>query len=235
MGEIDSANIAVQEDAEEISIQEDVEEDLEERYYKYENEDEEVKFSDKFGAPPGPDLGCFGSIVMYFVNKKQKKVRKNHKSLISRNQRIKRGVGRSMKKMKERTVSMLSIASTNWKASKMHLAESMMNLPTRSRHPSKSDFKIETTRSRHVSMQDRLEMYNEEFTSPVPELQPRERKTSKVAFEAPDISQLVVPASHPSVPAPRTRKVSKMSMFEFVPEENSELKKDPNGNVESLH
>ena len=56
-------------------------------------EEGETKYSDHFGPKPG-HLGCFGLILMYFVNKKQEQIRKNQKSLISRN----RGFGKGLKK-----------------------------------------------------------------------------------------------------------------------------------------
>eukprot|EP00092_Neocalanus_flemingeri_P019327 GFUD01020933.1.p1 GENE.GFUD01020933.1~~GFUD01020933.1.p1 ORF type:complete len:242 (+),score=59.64 GFUD01020933.1:39-764(+) len=226
MVELDVAQEAAYEDAEEISIKEDCEEEMAE-YYRCDPEEEETRYSDKFGTTA--KLGCFGSIVMYFVSKKQEKVRKNHKSLITRNQGFKKELNKSVRRLKDRTVSMMSLASTNWRNSKIHLAESMTNIATRSRHNSKADQR----RSRHISVQDRLELYNEEFvpTAPVE----RVRKNSKVAFEAPTMQQVLAPASPAmekknslppamermnSLPAVRTRKVSKVSMFEFVPEEN---------------
>merc|ERR1719233_451231 len=131
-----------------------------------------------------------------------------------------------MKKLKERTMSMMSIASTNWKSSKIHLAESMTNLSMRSKHASKAE--TLPGRSRHMSMQDRLEMYNEELDmdKDCDNEQPRVRKSSKVAFEAPTQLQLDAPTTntHIQVPAARTRKVSKISMFEFVPEEQEKEK-----------
>merc|ERR1711970_638957 len=126
MGELDITGDTKIEDGdmEDISIQEEDNDG----FYRYDPDDEETKYSERFGSVPGPGLGCFGSIVMFFVHKKQKKMRKNHRSLISRNQRFKRGVNQSMKKLKERTMSMMSIAGTNWKSSRMQLAESMTNL-----------------------------------------------------------------------------------------------------------
>ena len=228
-------------DLEEISISEDFEEEPVD-YYRCDPDEEETRYSEKFRTVPGPDIGCFGAIVMYFVNKKQEKVRMNHKSLISRNQRFKRGMNRSMKKLKDRTVSMMSIASTNWKSSRMHLAESMTNLSMRSRRPSKAE--TLPGRTRHMSMQDRLEIYNEELDTETVVPPPRVRKVSKVAFEGPTVPQVVtpslaneihVPAAHvPAVHVPavhippvRTRKVSKVSMFEFVPEEREKPKDRP--------
>merc|ERR1711872_66675 len=205
-------------DFEEINIKEE-DEEKPEGYYRSDPDDEETKYSEKFGSVPGPGLGCFGTIVMYFVHKKQVKARQNHRSLISRNQRFKRGVNQSMRKLKERTMSMMSIASTNFKSSKMHLAESMTNLS-----------KSLPSRSRHMSMQDRLEMYNEELDTDNDHAQPRVRKVSKVAFEPPTPAELgtssppVTTTHMPVPPTTRTRKVSKISMFEFVPEEQEKEK-----------
>ena len=227
MGELDIDHDTGTEEGEfeEISMDEEFEE-KQEGYYHCDLDDEDTKYSEKFGSVPDPGLGCFGAILMYFVHKKQAKVRKNHKSLISRNQRFKRGVNHSMKKLKERTMSMMSIASTNWKSSKMHLAESMTNLSMRSKHTSKAE--TLPGRSRHMSMQDRLEMYNEELDmdKDSDKEQPRVRKLSKVAFEAPTQLQPDAPTTntHIQVPAARTRKVSKISMFEFVPEEQEKEK-----------
>merc|ERR1719341_1682194 len=227
MGELDIAQEAGSEtaDFEEISIQEESE-DEPAGYYRCDPDDEETKYTDKFGAAPGQHIGCFGSIVMYFVNKKQQKARKNHKSLISRNQKVKRGFNRSVRRLKDRTMSMMSVASTNWKSSRMHLAESMTNLSMRSRRPSKVDSL--PGRSRHMSMQDRLETYNEELASDSSVPPPRARKVSKISFDAPIVPQVVAPPSPPKdrqqVPSIRARKVSKVSMFEFVPEEKEKVK-----------
>ena len=173
---------------------------------------------------------------MFFVNKKQEKVRKNHKSLISRNQRLKRDVRRSVRRLKDRTASMMSLASTNWRNSRMNLAESMNNLSTRSKNSSKADTlpafsrNENSTKTRHLSMQDRLEAYNQELDDAAPVPKPRVRKTSKVVFDGPTVTaqgldqlNTVGPQVERLVVAPtvRTRKVSKISMFEFVPEEKS--------------
>lgn len=82
MGELDITGETKVEDSdmEDISIQEEDNDG----FYRYDPDDEEIKYSEKFGSVPGPGLGCFGSIVMYFVHKKQKKMRKNNRSLISR-------------------------------------------------------------------------------------------------------------------------------------------------------
>ena len=213
---------------EEISMDEEYEENKE-GHFHCDLDDENIKYTEKFGSVPDPGIGCFGAIVMYLVHKKHAKVRKNNKSFISRNQRFKRGVNHSMKKLKERTISMMSIASTNWKSSRMHLAESMTSLSMKTRHNSKADSL--PARTRHMSMQDRLEMYNEELDSDKgnDKVQPRVRKVSKVAFEAPtelqpDNTSSPATNTHIQVPATRTRKVSKMSMFEFVPEEQEKEK-----------
>lgn len=93
-------------------------------------EEGQTKYSDNFGSKPG-QLGCFGLILMYFVHKNQEKARKNHKSLISRNRGFKTGIKRSVRKLQERTMSMISLASTNWRQSRMNLAGSMANLAAR--------------------------------------------------------------------------------------------------------
>ena len=76
-------------------------------------------------------FGCFGLILMYFVHKNQEKTRRNKKSFISRNQQFRKEFSRSVKKLKDRTVSMMSIASTNWRESRLNLASSMTHLPGR--------------------------------------------------------------------------------------------------------
>ena len=79
-----------------------------------------------------------------------------------------------------------------------------------------------------MSMQDRLETYNEELAADSPIPQPRARKVSKISFDSPIVPQVVAPPSPPKerqqVPSIRTRKVSKVSMFEFVPEEKEKPK-----------
>merc|ERR1712215_158204 len=207
-------------DPDEISIHEKEEDAV--GCYRCDPDDEETMYSDKFGTMPTADPGCFGSIILYFVNKKQKKVRKNHKSLISRNQRVKKGFNRSIKKLKDRTTSMMSVASTNFKNSRTHLAESMTNLSIRSRHPSASRTESLPARMRHMSMQDRLETYNEELASE--EQNAKERKVSTISFDVPTIVPPPVITTEPTTsekPASvnRARKVSKISAFEFVPEE----------------
>ena len=79
----------------------------------------------------GKHLGCFEPILMYFVHKNNEKTRRNQKSFISRNQQFRKELSKSVKKLKERTVSMMSIASTNWKESRLNLASSMTNLTGR--------------------------------------------------------------------------------------------------------
>merc|ERR1712123_316861 len=89
-------------------------------------------------------------------------------------------------------------------------------------------------------MQDRLETYNEDFRrhSLAPsDPKTRERKISKISFQAPMIQQTPVvapssPATEKHVPAIRTRKVSKISMFEFVPEENPDPKSQEESRLE---
>ena len=192
--------------------------------YKYDTEEEEEDKRDlnKFGTNPKAKIGCFGSLMMYFVNKKQKKIRKHHVSLISRNRGFRHGFNRSMRKLKDRTVSMMSIASTNWKSSRMHLAESMTNISSRSsRKTSKADSL--PARMRHLSMQDRLETYNEELAYGQDNNQPITRKTSKISFEPPSSSFAPSSPTDKSLNLPaggRARKISKISTFEFLPEEN---------------
>ena len=112
----------------------------------------------------------------------------------------------------------------------------------RTRHQSHSDPSAPVGvagRRRHLSMQDRVELYNTalELDTEAEEAataRPRVRKSSKVMFEAPRpalevtaegvrVVERVVEAEVQQEPPPasaRTRKVSKVSMFEFVPEEN---------------
>ena len=79
----------------------------------------------------GKHFGCFGLILMYFVHKNNEKTRRYKMSFISRNQQFKKELSKSVKKLKDRTVSMLSIASTNWKESRLNLASTMTNLSGR--------------------------------------------------------------------------------------------------------
>ena len=162
-------------------------------------------------------------------------------------------------KLKTRTMSALSVASTNWRQSRLNLATSTTNLNlryrkvstylyvdhdcllARTRHQSSSDPSAAvgvSGRRRHLSMQDRVELYNTalELDTEAEEAalaRPRVRKSSKVMFEAPRPALEVtaegvrvverVEAEVQQEPPPasaRTRKVSKVSMFEFVPEEN---------------
>ena len=115
----------------------------------------------------------------------------------------------------------------------------------RTRHQSHSDPSAAVGvagRRRHLSMQDRVELYNTalELDTEAEEAalaRPRVRKSSKVMFEAPrpalevtaegvrvvERDTVRVEAEVQQEPPPasaRTRKVSKVSMFEFVPEEN---------------
>ena len=115
----------------------------------------------------------------------------------------------------------------------------------RTRHQSHSDPSAPVGvagRRRHLSMQDRVELYNTalELDTEAEEAataRPRVRKSSKVMFEAPrpalevtaegvrvvERDAVRVEAEVQQEPPPasaRTRKVSKVSMFEFVPEEN---------------
>ena len=110
----------------------------------YEEGETKFKTTSNFGG----NFGCFGLILMYFVHKNQEKTRKNHKSLISRNQNYRKEFGNSVRcaveyqykapvdstysrKLRERTVSMMSIVSTNWRESRLNLASSMTNLTGR--------------------------------------------------------------------------------------------------------
>ena len=213
------------------------------------------------------------------VFRKQEKVRERRKSLISRNRGFRAEFRKSVRysvqysgyllcvvsvfvvcsKLKTRTMSALSVASTNWRQSRLNLATSTTNLNlryrkvstylymdhdcrlARTRHQSHSDPSAAVGvagRRRHLSMQDRVELYNTalELDTEAEEAalaRPRVRKSSKVMFEAPRPALEVtaegvrvverVEAEVQQEPPPasaRTRKVSKVSMFEFVPEEN---------------
>ena len=94
----------------------------------YEDEDTKFKSTPVLGDK---HFGCFGLILMYLVHKNQEKTRRNQKSFISRNQQFRKELSKSVRKLKDRTVSMISIASTNWKESRLNLATSMTNLPGR--------------------------------------------------------------------------------------------------------
>ena len=56
----------------------------------------ETKYKENI-APGGGDVGCFGMIVMFFVNKKVEKINKNRKSLISRNRGFKTELKKSVR------------------------------------------------------------------------------------------------------------------------------------------
>ena len=92
---------------------------------------------------------------------------------------------------------------------------------------------------RHMSMQDRVDMYNRDLeeNSKVEPEEEKVRRTSRVMFDPPRVESnedVVTVGETPSTEAEvhqvpqqgnkpastRTRKVSKVSMFEFVPEEN---------------
>ena len=73
-------------------------------------------------------FGCFGLIFMYFVHKNQEKNRRNQKSFISRNQQFRKELSKSVRKLKDRTVSMISIASTNWKQSRLSITPSKTSI-----------------------------------------------------------------------------------------------------------
>ena len=95
-------------------------------------------------------------IVMFFVNKKVEKINKNRKSLISRNRGFKSELRKSVRynsvyvfspthktsskltvfpsrRLKERTLSMVSLASSNWKQSRMNLSSSISNISLKER------------------------------------------------------------------------------------------------------
>ena len=61
----------------------------------YEEGETKYRAAPKLGA--NQHLGCFGLIFMYFVHKNQEKARKNHKSLISRNQQFRKEIGKSVR------------------------------------------------------------------------------------------------------------------------------------------
>merc|ERR1719192_2492069 len=99
---------------------------------------------------------------MWFMFRKQEKVRERRKSLISRNRGFRAEFRKSVSKLKTRTMSALSVASTNWRQSRMNLAASTTNLNLRTRHQSHSDPSAVVGvagRRRHLSMQDRVELY----------------------------------------------------------------------------
>lgn len=135
-------------------------------FLRYKIPDEgETKF--RGGFRPGGSVGCFGMIVMFFVNKKVEKISKNRKSLISRNRGFKSELRKSVRRLKERTLSMVSLASSNWKQSRMNLSSSISNISLKERtrrasavDQSQSQGREVTGRRRHMSMQDRVEMYN---------------------------------------------------------------------------
>merc|ERR1711953_214120 len=129
----------------------------------------------------------FGRVLLFFVSNKQQKMARRQKSLISRNRRN-TGFNASIKRFRQRTMSMVSIVSTNFADSR-----SRANSQSRSRHASAVDRAVETLkgRERHTSMVDRIEAWGEEYDQPLPsgydaEGEPgRSRKVSKVDFEAP--------------------------------------------------
>ena len=124
-------------------------------FLRYKIPDEgETKF--RGGFRPGGSVGCFGMIVMFFVNKKVEKISKNRKSLISRNRGFKSELRKSVRynsvyvfsptyktssklivfpsrRLKERTLSMVSLASSNWKQSRMNLSSSSSNISLKER------------------------------------------------------------------------------------------------------
>ena len=62
----------------------------------------------------------FGRVLMFFVTNKQQKMARRQKSLISRNRRG-TGFNASMKRFRQRTMSMVSIVSTNFAESRYNI------------------------------------------------------------------------------------------------------------------
>ena len=62
----------------------------------------------------------FGRVLMFFVTNKQQKMARRQKSLISRNRRG-TGFNASMKRIRQRTMSMVSIVSTNFAESRYNI------------------------------------------------------------------------------------------------------------------
>ena len=98
-------------------------------------EDEERKV--KMNRKPS----WFGRVVMFFVLNKQQKMARRQKSLISRN-RKNTGFNASIKKIRQRTMSMVSIVSTNFAESRYWKHEDRMRRAFNSnkdfkRHPNK--------------------------------------------------------------------------------------------------
>merc|ERR1712012_22503 len=123
----------------------------------------------------------FGRVLLFFVSNKQQKMARRQKSLISRNRRN-TGFNASIKRFRQRTMSMVSIVSTNFADSR-----SRANSQSRSRHASAVDRAVETLkgRERHTSMVDRIEAWGEGYDQPsLNEVEGRTRKVSKVDFEA---------------------------------------------------
>ena len=60
-------------------------------------EEGETKFQASSGFGGKQHFGCFGPILMYFVHKNQEKARRNHRSLISRNQNFRKEIGKSVR------------------------------------------------------------------------------------------------------------------------------------------
>jgi len=183
-------------------------------------EDEERKV--KMNRKPS----WFGRVVMFFVLNKQQKMARRQKSLISRN-RKNTGFNASIKKIRQRTMSMVSIVSTNFAES----SRSRANSQSRSRHTSAVDRAVEMqkARERHTSMVDRIEAWGEEYDQPLASgythtatlastegESGRTRKVSKVDFESPSERQ----------ESQRIRKTSKVD-FEASSErhENQRIRK----------
>ena len=72
------------------------------------SEDEERKV--KLNRKPS----WFGRVLMFFVLNKQQKMARRQKSLISRNRKNTTGFNASIKRFRQRTMSMVSIVSTNF-------------------------------------------------------------------------------------------------------------------------
>merc|ERR1711973_232163 len=100
----------------------------------------------------------------------------------SRNRRN-TGFNASIKRFRQRTMSMVSIVSTNFADSR-----SRANSQSRSRHASAVDRAVETLkgRERHTSMVDRIEAWGEGYDQPsLNEVEGRTRKVSKTSRQHP--------------------------------------------------
>ena len=103
-------------------------------------------------------------IFLYFLMKKQKSRHQRVTSLVSRNQRCRGGFHGSMKRMKTRALSVISLSSTN-------LRSRANSMDLRSRHTSAVDA---------PSVAERIEAFNEAHELPVKK-EGRTRKVSKVS------------------------------------------------------